>query len=57
RLKEGMGGGRKAEENEDFLDKAVDSFQKHVLHEGDQSDESALEQLKDEQIASAIRRQ
>lgn len=36
---------------------AIDGFQEHVLRKGDQSDESALEQLKDEQIASAIRNQ
>lgn len=36
---------------------AIDEFQEHVLHKGDQSNESALEQLKDEQIAAAIRSQ
>lgn len=36
---------------------AIDGFQEHVLRKGDQSDESAIEQLKDEQIAAAIRNQ
>lgn len=36
---------------------AIDGFQEHVLRKGDQSDESVLEQLKDEQIAAAIRAQ
>lgn len=80
RLNEGMGGGRKAEKNEDFLDKserqhhpfptfpyhirvwltkflAIDKFQEHVLHKGDQSNESAWEQMKDDKIADAIRTQ
>lgn len=81
RIEEGMGGGQKAERNEDLLDKskfsttevnpifvglclctknlptAIDGFQEHVLRKGDQSDESAIEQLKDEQIAAAIRNQ
>lgn len=35
---------------------AVDFIQEHILHQGDQSDESALEQMKDEQISDAIRR-
>lgn len=97
KLNEEMGGGQKAEENEDLLDKsechqkffiyiyikshttpppqgldlvdvylpwifanlinppAIDKFQEYVLKEGDQSNESALEQMKDEKIAEAIR--
>jgi len=49
------GGGQAGELNEDKLDKAVDIFQQYILKEGDQSDESAIEQLKDEQISDAIR--
>jgi len=50
------GGGQAGELSEDKLDKAVDLFQQHILKQGDQSDESAIEQLKDEQIANAIKR-
>ncbi|KAI0078051.1 hypothetical protein K474DRAFT_1660896, partial [Panus rudis PR-1116 ss-1] len=49
------GGGVKSEEKEDALDKTIDFIQAHVLHEGDQTNESALEQMKDEQISDAIR--
>lgn len=49
------GGGVTSEANEDKLDKTIDFIQEHVLHQGDQSDESALEQMKDEQISDAIR--
>jgi len=31
-------------------------FQEHILKEGPQNNESALEQLKDKQIADAIRK-
>jgi hypothetical protein len=34
---------------------AVDLVQQHVLKEGDQSNESAVEQAKDEQISDFIR--
>ncbi|PSS00665.1 hypothetical protein BD289DRAFT_450237 [Coniella lustricola] len=57
RLNAEMGGGRQSEADEDLLDKAIDQFQKHVLHEGTQSNESAWEQMKDKQIANAIRSQ
>ncbi|KAL1869334.1 hypothetical protein Daus18300_005546 [Diaporthe australafricana] len=59
RISENLGGGHKAEKNEDFLDKiaAIDNFQEHVLHKGDQSNESAFEQAKDAKIADAIRSQ
>ncbi|KIM49652.1 hypothetical protein M413DRAFT_438822 [Hebeloma cylindrosporum] len=50
-----LGGGAKGEAKEDKLDKAIDLFQEHVLKQGDQSNESALEQAKDKQIADAIR--
>ena len=36
---------------------AIDWVQEHVLHQGQQSDESATEQLKDEQISDFIRRE
>ena len=34
---------------------AIDWVQEHVMHQGDQSNESAAEQFKDEQISDAIR--
>jgi len=55
KVNEMAGGGQAGELDEDKLDKAVDLFQQHILKQGDQSDESAVEQLKDEQIAHAIR--
>lgn len=36
---------------------AIDFVQEHILHQGQQKDESAFEQLKDKQIADAIRHQ
>jgi len=55
KVNEMAGGGQAGELNEGKLDKAVDLFQQHILKQGDQSDESAIEQLKDDQIANAIR--
>ncbi|TCD67170.1 hypothetical protein EIP91_000396 [Steccherinum ochraceum] len=49
------GGGAAGEANEDKLDKTIDFVQEHILHQGDQSDESALENWKDEQISDTIR--
>ncbi|MCL6395109.1 hypothetical protein EXT73_35165 [Pectobacterium atrosepticum] len=57
RVNEAAGGGRKAEQNEDFVDKGVDFVQERFLGQGPQDNESALEQMKDKQIADAIRRQ
>ncbi|ROW07026.1 hypothetical protein VPNG_06627 [Cytospora leucostoma] len=51
------GGGAQGEKNEDGLDKGVDWVQEHVLGQGDQSNESAVEQAKDEQISDFVRRQ
>ncbi|KAL7624817.1 hypothetical protein AAE478_004031 [Parahypoxylon ruwenzoriense] len=51
------GGGKESEKNEDALDKGIDWVQKHVLGQGDQSNESAVEQAKDEQISDFIRDQ
>lgn len=48
------GGGQKGEKNEDMLDKTVD-FVQEKLGGGDQSNESAAEQAKDEQISDFIR--
>ena len=48
------GGGQQGEKNEDFLDKAVDMVQER-MGAGDQSNESAAEQAKDEQISDFIR--
>ncbi|KAG5997224.1 hypothetical protein E4U43_002698 [Claviceps pusilla] len=49
------GGGKQGEENEDGLDKAVDFVQEKILGQGDQSNESAAEQAKDEAISDYIR--
>ncbi|KAK3368337.1 hypothetical protein B0H63DRAFT_514974 [Podospora didyma] len=51
------GGGKDSEKNEDALDKAVDYVQQHGFGAGDQSNESAVEQAKDEQISDFIRKQ
>ncbi|PHH89650.1 hypothetical protein CDD83_5589 [Cordyceps sp. RAO-2017] len=51
------GGGQRGEENEDGLDKAVDWVQDKILGQGDQSNESAAEQAKDEAISDYIRQQ
>ncbi|KAM7190922.1 hypothetical protein V8F33_009155 [Rhypophila sp. PSN 637] len=48
------GGGKESEKNEDMLDKGVDFVQER-LGSGDQSNESAVEQAKDEQISDFIR--
>ncbi|KAF8602636.1 hypothetical protein BDV93DRAFT_192620 [Ceratobasidium sp. AG-I] len=49
-----MGGGQQGEQKEDLLDKGVDAAQQY-MGGGDQSNESAVEQAKDEQISDAIR--
>ncbi|KAK5998871.1 hypothetical protein PT974_01255 [Cladobotryum mycophilum] len=49
------GGGAQGEKNEDALDKAVDMFQEKILGQGDQSNETAAEQAKDEAISDFIR--
>ncbi|EFX02388.1 hypothetical protein CMQ_2437 [Grosmannia clavigera kw1407] len=49
------GGGKESEKNEDYLDKGVDFVQEKFLGAGDQSNESAIEQAKDEQISDFIR--
>lgn len=51
------GGGPESEKNEDALDKGVDFVQEHVLGQGPQDNESAVEQAKDEQISDFIRGQ
>ncbi|KAK8054482.1 hypothetical protein PG994_009549 [Apiospora phragmitis] len=51
------GGGPESEKNEDALDKGVDWVQEHVMGQGQQSNESAAEQAKDEAISDAIRGQ
>ncbi|KAG9258621.1 uncharacterized protein F5Z01DRAFT_206261 [Emericellopsis atlantica] len=51
------GGGEKGEKNEDSLDKAVDFVQENVLGQGQQSNENAAEQAKDEAISDYIRDQ
>ncbi|PNP40191.1 hypothetical protein TGAMA5MH_07846 [Trichoderma gamsii] len=49
------GGGAQGEKNEDFLDKGVDFVQEKFMGQGDQSNESAAEQQKDEVISDMIR--
>ncbi|KAH6874879.1 hypothetical protein B0T10DRAFT_498039 [Thelonectria olida] len=49
------GGGAQGEKNEDGLDKAVDFVQEKVFGQGDQSNESAAEQAKDEAMSDFIR--
>lgn len=49
-----LGGGKASEKNEDALDKGVDMFQQHVMGQGPQDNESALEQAKDEQISDCM---
>ncbi|CAE6430519.1 unnamed protein product [Rhizoctonia solani] len=56
-LNNAAGGGQAGEAKEDGLDKAVDWAQQHILGQGDQSNESAIEQAKDEQISDFIRSQ
>ncbi|CAE6512982.1 unnamed protein product [Rhizoctonia solani] len=56
-LNNAAGGGKAGEAKEDGLDKAIDYVQEHVLGQGNQSNESALEQAKDEQISDFIRSQ
>ncbi|KAL1749715.1 hypothetical protein FB107DRAFT_267713 [Schizophyllum commune] len=56
KINNGLGGGQSGEKKEDALDKGVDWVQEHVLGQGPQNNESALEQAKDEQISDAIRR-
>ncbi|KAG8679308.1 hypothetical protein FRC11_003896 [Ceratobasidium sp. 423] len=51
-----LGGGQKGEQNEDLLDKGVDYAQER-MGQGDQSNESAAEQAKDEAMSDAIRGQ
>ncbi|CAA7260952.1 unnamed protein product [Cyclocybe aegerita] len=55
KLNHHLGGGAKGEAEEGKLDKAIDLFQEHVLKEGPQHNESALEQAKDKKIADTIR--
>ncbi|KAK0611282.1 hypothetical protein B0T14DRAFT_441413 [Immersiella caudata] len=51
------GGGPHSEKNEDALDKGVDWVQENVFKQGQQTNESALEQAKDEKISDTIRDQ
>ncbi|KAF5372316.1 hypothetical protein D9615_009243 [Tricholomella constricta] len=55
KLNNALGGGASGEKKEDAVDKAVDFFQEHVLKAGPQTNESAIEQAKDEHISDAIR--
>ncbi|KAF8251385.1 hypothetical protein K440DRAFT_596005 [Wilcoxina mikolae CBS 423.85] len=52
-----LGGGKKSEQKEDYLDKSIDFAQEKFLGAGPQDNESALEQAKDEQISDFIRGQ
>ncbi|KAJ4385425.1 hypothetical protein N0V93_009853 [Gnomoniopsis smithogilvyi] len=55
KLNNAAGGGASGEKKEDGLDKGVDWVQQNVFKQGDQSNESAVEQAKDEQISDFIR--
>ncbi|KAK7680414.1 hypothetical protein QCA50_014242 [Cerrena zonata] len=57
KINEMAGGGQASEAKEDKLDKGIDWVQEHVLGQGPQTNESASEQFKDEQISDFIRRQ
>ncbi|KAG7002229.1 hypothetical protein G7Y79_00028g062500 [Physcia stellaris] len=57
KLNSAAGGGKESEKNEDYLDKGVDMVQQYGFGAGDQSNESAVEQAKDEQISDFIRGQ
>lgn len=54
KINSAAGGGKESEKNEDYLDKGVDFVQER-LGQGDQSNESAIEQAKDEKISDFIR--
>ncbi|KAK6504255.1 hypothetical protein TWF506_002459 [Arthrobotrys conoides] len=56
-VNEQAGGGRKGEQNEDALDKAIDYVQENVFKQGPQDNESAAEQAKDGAIADFVRDQ
>lgn len=49
------GGGKQGEANEDYLDKGIDLVQQHVMGQGPQDNETAVEQAKDKAIAGVIR--
>ncbi|KPM39104.1 hypothetical protein AK830_g7465 [Neonectria ditissima] len=55
KLNGAAGGGAQGEKSEDGLDKAVDFAQEKFLGAGDQSNESAAEQAKDEAMSDFIR--
>ncbi|EGX49308.1 hypothetical protein AOL_s00078g341 [Orbilia oligospora ATCC 24927] len=56
-VNEQAGGGKKGEQKEDALDKAIDYVQENVFKQGPQNNESAAEQAKDGAIADFIRDQ
>ncbi|MCJ1427979.1 hypothetical protein MMC29_005886 [Sticta canariensis] len=56
KINSAAGGGKESEKNEDYLDKGVDYVQQ-ALGQGDQSNETAAEQFKDEQISDMLRSQ
>ncbi|KAL5505061.1 hypothetical protein ACEPAH_7724 [Sanghuangporus vaninii] len=57
KMNNALGGGAKGEKKEDGLDKALDWVQEHILKQGPQTNESAVEQAKDEAITDTIRKQ
>ncbi|KAI0634596.1 hypothetical protein C8Q77DRAFT_1157392 [Trametes polyzona] len=57
KVNEMAGGGAAGEAKEDKLDKTIDWVQEHVLGQGQQSNETASGQFKDEQISDFIRRE
>ncbi|KAM0798436.1 hypothetical protein BDR22DRAFT_808942 [Usnea florida] len=59
KLNSAAGGGKESEKNEDLIDKGgrLIFCAQYGMGQGDQSNESALEQAKDEQISDEVRRQ
>ncbi|KAI5795989.1 hypothetical protein FPQ18DRAFT_237854, partial [Pyronema domesticum] len=52
-----FGGGRKAEDQEDMIDKGIDLIQERVFGAGPQDNEDAIEQAKDKMIGDFVRGQ
>ena len=54
KMNSAAGDGQASEKNEDGLDKGIDMVQENFMGQGDQSNESAVEQAKDEQISVCL---
>ncbi|KAK3175944.1 hypothetical protein OEA41_007266 [Lepraria neglecta] len=55
KLNSTAGGRKESEKNEDYLDKGIDAVQQYGFAQEDQSNESAVEQAKDEQTSEFVR--